>query len=323
MAGHRPVERRDGESLGFSLRHAHRHPIRGLAGLISVGQRQHAVVHRQRVGKRLRVGLGLVGRLQVVLRHEQELRFRRLLVPHVIDQFGDTRHLLQPGRVEPVRGFIEVDVAGAAQAGEHRLRLGAHPAVVFQEIKRPGHGVADQALADENLRRVDRVDLQVTHRTRLELKVVKPAALLHQHASAGFVPERLAVRHAQDVFAEIEHPLRIDARAGAGIKPRRLHDLGRHQPARHLFGRTRTLGWLGGELFFAGFPLLKQRRARKHIHAPVVRGMVIGLIRPRRDIAQQPGENAAVDRRVGRRAHRQVGLFRRRGFTPHLFWVAG
>jgi hypothetical protein len=156
------------------------------------------------------------------------------------------------------------------------------------------------------------VDLPVAGRTGLELEVVEPAALLHQHPAGLGVPERLAVRHAQQVLAEVEHPLRVDPRAGPGVKPARFHDLRRHEPFCDLgLGRCfpRWNPARGRTLF--PFHPLKQRRPRKYIHAPVVRGVVVALVRPGRDVAEQAGQDGAVHGPVGGRAGSELHLLPR------------
>ena len=117
---------------------------------------------------------------------------------------------------------------------------------------------------------------------------------------------------------QVEHPRRVDARAGAGIHACGLHDLGRHEPSDDPLGGSPAFRLVrhslgdGGSLGEGGFSSrvipLKQRRAGENVHAPVVRGVRIPLVGARRDIAQQSGEYGTVHRPIGRRAEGELDL---------------
>jgi hypothetical protein len=89
MPRHGPVEGGWGQRLGLDETHAHSDTIRLLAGLVGVGERQHAVVHRQRLREGLRIVRSFLGRAEAVFGHAEELRLRRLLVAHEVHQLAD------------------------------------------------------------------------------------------------------------------------------------------------------------------------------------------------------------------------------------------
>ena len=198
----------------------------------------------------------------------------------------------QPLSVEPIHRFVEIVVAAITAAGEQTLDFPPHGAVVRQKIEGPRERVVDQALANENLRRSDRVNPAITHGAHLQFQTIEPAAPFHQHPGFFGVPEWFAVRGPHDMRAELQRPRRIEPRAGARIKPRSLHDLRRHQPARAL--RVFLLRWSLPVVRPASLGLLppEQHRAGKQIHAPVMRRLVATFFLVELgDVAQQAGQN--------------------------------
>src|SRR4051812_28613684 len=111
---------------------------------------------------------------------------------------------------------------------------------------------------------------------------------------------------------EFEHPLRIDARTGSRIQPRRLYDFRRHQPPSDPSGRYLALRSLGGRGPLTRLLLpFKQRRSGKHIHAPVVSRMIIAFVGMRRDVSEQARQDRSMDSAVFRRAERELQLLPR------------
>ena len=169
--------------------------------------------------------------------------------------------------------------------------------------------VVYEALAEENFRGVRRINFPVAHGAALQFETVETRALLHQHPAFLRIPKRLAVRHPHDVRPQIERPERIKARTRASEEPRGFHDLGGNNPARGLRRRAFfrvAWGRVGGRFSFR-FLAARQHRARKQRHAPVVRRFVAAVLFVEvRDVAEQTGENTAVDRAIGGRAKNQV-----------------
>jgi hypothetical protein len=140
-------------------------------------------------------------------------------------------------RVEVVEGFVEVEVAGVAGAGEEGFDIFADLAVVRDEIERERDGVGDEGFADEDLGGVNGIDLPVADGAGFELEAVEARALFHHHASGVDVPERFAVGNVNDVSAEFERPGGVEAGASAGVEAGGFDDFGGDQPPRRAAGR--------------------------------------------------------------------------------------
>ena len=307
---HRPVERGGRERLRFAHAHVERHAVVGLPGFVGVGQRQGAVVEGQRLGKRRRIVLQRLRIAQVFRRQHQEPGFGPAPFAHQINQLAHRRHrrLFEPRRVKPIRRLVEIEKPAVPRARQGVGEFLADRAVVRDEIERERDRVVHQAFADEQLQRVHRVDFPVADRLALQLQAVEARTLLRHHAAFVHVPKRFAVAHPHEVRAEIQRPDRIEPRAGARKQPRGLHDLRRNDPARRLRRRTFRRPPARAAFRRALFRLLaaEEHRAGKQRHAPVVRRLVAAVLFVEvRDVAQEAGEDAAVDGPVKRRAERR------------------
>ena len=155
-------------------------------------------------------------------------------------------------RVETVNRLVEIEVTGVACARQCVFDFRPYGAVVQQTIERENDGVIHERFAYKNFRRVHGIDFPVAHGAAFEFEAVEARALLHHDASRLFVPKRFAVRHANDVRAEVERPQRVEAGAGARVEPRRLHHLRGHDPARSLrafLGRRGGIGFTALRFF--------------------------------------------------------------------------
>jgi len=315
MPGHRPIERDRSQPLRLRGGNVERHTVVVLPRPIRVGERQDAGADRQRGREGLLVHRDGRGIAQVLLLQHEETRILRPTLAHEGHQIrhgGDAllgrvagAPGLQPVRVETIQRLVDVEEPGVARAGEQVLQLVEHLPVVRQKIERPGDRVVHQRLADEDLRRVRRVDLAVGNGAVLELEPVEARALLHHHAPRVLVPEGLAVRDLHQVAPEIKRPGRVQLGHRAGVEARGFHDLRRHDPLRRL-RRGRLLG-----APLTGLPWLllaeAQRRAGEDRDAPVVRRLVAAvLLVAHGDVAQQTGQDAPMDRAVGGRAEGEL-----------------
>ena len=80
--------------------------------------------------------------------------------------------LVDPRGVELVERFVEIVRAPAAHAGERRLDLVAHLAVLGEEAMRDARFLRDQRAADEKLRRLRRIDAPVVDLPPRDLEAV-------------------------------------------------------------------------------------------------------------------------------------------------------
>ena len=329
MTRHGPVECLGREILRLPHAHLERHAVFRLARTIGVGERQRGIFQGQRLRERRPVRLRRLRIAQVIRLHQQESRLRALPLPHEVDQLGDGgnagdspsavrllptafRQRHQSRRVEPVGRLVEVEVAAITGPGEIGFHRGTHAAVVLQKIKRPCDRVVHQALPDEELGRVHRIDPPVAHGAAVDLEPVQPRALAHHDPALGLVPERFAVGHPHKVRPELERPSRIEPGAGAGVEPGGLGDLGRHDPA----GSARLRRGAGRVGFLLRVVALVQRRAGEEVHPAVVGRLVAAiLLVEARDVAEQAGEDAVMDRAVAGGAKEE--FLARRGIRFH------
>src|SRR5690606_38628392 len=109
-------------------------------------------------------------------------------------------------------------------------------------------------------------------------------------------PRGLAVAETAKMRAEFHHPLRIDLRHRPREELRRLHDLAGHDPER----LTRIVGGLRGlgitRAFLLALPPLVEAGAGEERDLAIARGFVEIALLFLRHLAEQAGEDGAMDR---------------------------
>ena len=310
VARYRPVQRGLRQRRDVPHVHFHLHAVILLTRAIGVLQRQDAVLEGERRRKRRLIRRRYIRVTQIIRPHEQEPGIRTAPAADEVDQLRDRRDstakvlrrlriLLweQALRVEAVQRFIQVQVTAIAGPREQALHLSPHLPVVGEEVERPRDRVTDQSLPDEDLRRRHRIHGAEAHRARLQFQAIKPGAALDHHLARLGVPERFAVAAPQQVRPKIEDPGRIHACAGAGEEARGLNDLRGHDPAGHLWCTLRRGAALAFDHPALGLLAPEEHGSGKQRHPPVMRRLEDPvLLIVRRQVAEQAGQDAAVDR---------------------------
>ncbi len=200
----------------------------------------HAV--QLEAAREVRVGRRRVTALDVGGGHEQALGIVALgLTPPTLEAacIGD------PGGHARIVEVVEVVFAdqqiAATQAVFPLPDLFDQRQVVSKELAACVEVAGHQAVTQHDLPGAPRIDAGVAHPTPLDQRQAKQRdALVRAHLAPAPAPGRLAVAALEEMRGRGFDPLRGNRGDTARVDPRRLHDLGRHQPAWGALAESRT-----------------------------------------------------------------------------------